>query len=147
MRIFRALFLATLGLILLLSITPHPNSPYTLHPTSLQKEALFVEQVAYMGEELLGAYSDKYRHILAFLLLGALFDLSYFISAWKKGVLLLLYGVLIEAVQIFLPYREGDLFDIIINASAIFFYFFLTRVVVRDIFLRWYANYRRRVSG
>lgn len=147
MKIFKLLFFCCLFLFLLLSITPHAQSSYAIQTQHLQKEVLFVEHFAYMGENILGAYSDKYRHILAFLLLGILFDLSYFFTVYKKIAFLISYGIFIELVQVFVPYREGDLFDIIINTSAIFFYFFITRVVLKNYFHKWYMEYQRSISG
>ncbi len=147
MKLFRLLFYFFLVLFFLLSITPHVQSAYALHPAKLQKEVLFMEKIAYMGEDVWGAYSDKYRHILAFWLLSVLFDLSYFIEGIKKALFLVLYGVFIEVVQAFVPYREADLFDIIINTTAIALYFLITRYVLKNYFLQWYSLYQRRVVG
>lgn len=64
--------------------------------------------------------SDVLNHSAAFSTLYLLNALAYpAISALQRGGFLLLYGILIEAVQHFLPAREASLGDIAVDAAAI----------------------------
>ncbi|MFO0752960.1 MAG: VanZ family protein [Thermodesulfovibrionales bacterium] len=70
---------------------------------------------------------DKASHILAFISLGFLIDGAYPGSFLKKGALLLSYGLFIELVQYFLPYREFSLFDIGADGVGIGIYLLVRR--------------------
>ena len=67
---------------------------------------------------------DKVSHIAAFLVLALLLDLSFPARrfGWAKAVTLLGYGVLIEVVQYFLPYRSFSLLDIVADGAGIAIY-------------------------
>jgi VanZ family protein len=72
----------------------------------------------------LAGVSDKLNHVLAFLALGLLADRSFPQARFglAKAVALLAYGVAIEAVQSFLPWREASLPDILADAAGIALY-------------------------
>ncbi len=67
---------------------------------------------------------DKLNHAAAFYVLALLLDFSQprmrFGAA--KGLALLAYGVTIEAVQYFLPYREASVGDLLADAIGVFAY-------------------------
>ncbi|MBP6735340.1 MAG: VanZ family protein [Chromatiaceae bacterium] len=73
-----------------------------------------------------GTGHDKANHILAFLVLAGLADLAYPGPApgrgWGKWVSLLAYGLLIETVQRFLPYREFSGWDLVADGIGIWLY-------------------------
>ncbi|MCC7277110.1 MAG: VanZ family protein [Chromatiaceae bacterium] len=73
-----------------------------------------------------GTGHDKANHILAFLVLAGLADLAYPGSApgrgWGKWVSLLAYGLFIETVQFFLPYREFSGWDLVADGIGIWLY-------------------------
>ena len=73
-----------------------------------------------------GTGHDKANHILAFLVLAGLADLAYPGSApgrgWGKWVSLLAYGLFIETVQYFLPYREFSGWDLVADGIGIWLY-------------------------
>jgi VanZ family protein len=67
---------------------------------------------------------DKLSHILAFGILALLADFSFPKSSFgpAKMLPLLAYGVLIEVVQYFLPYREASALDVFGDAVGIALY-------------------------
>ncbi len=81
-----------------------------------------------------GGLSDKFWHGFCFFLLGWLAELSYpghnFIKT--KFIPLFLYGILIEIVQYFIPYRSFSLADMVADAIGLVIYgflvFFLTKI-------------------
>lgn len=75
---------------------------------------------------------DKLQHAAAFAVLAALAG-----GAWPQRPatlrwgLLLAYGLLIEAVQAFLPYRDFSLFDLAADGAGIFVYAAGARILAR----------------
>jgi VanZ family protein len=76
---------------------------------------------AYPGVEQL---HDKVSHVLAFATLAFLADFSFPASRFGPGKILplLAYGVLIELVQYFLPYREASWLDVVGDGAGIAVY-------------------------
>jgi len=70
--------------------------------------------------------NDKVKHILAFYMLAFLADYSVpkFEFNLSKGLTILGYGLLIEVIQYFLPYREFSLFDLAADGIGIAAYAF-----------------------
>jgi VanZ family protein len=68
--------------------------------------------------------NDKLNHMLAFYVLGLLADFAWPGTAFytRKAFLLLGYGVLIEIIQYFLPYRSFSLFDLGADAFGLLLY-------------------------
>ncbi len=63
---------------------------------------------------------DKFNHILAFVVLSFLLELSYpKVKLVKKIVLLICIGVIIEVIQSFLSWRSAELFDVLADAVGI----------------------------
>ncbi len=129
---FKILFFMALFTILILSITPHPQSEVTQQVATMQTELVSLGSVAYMGEELLGSFSDKYRHLLAFWTLALLLDLAYGFKTVHKLFFLLIYGSSIEILQYFVPYRDFDIYDLIFNTFFIGTYFLFSRIIFRN---------------
>jgi len=75
-------------------------------------------------EQLPETPSDKLDHFLAFAVLAWLADKSYPGKHWEvhRSLLLLGYGLLIELVQYFLPFREFSLLDLAADAAGIVCY-------------------------
>lgn len=131
---FKIVFYTLLICIIILSVIPHAN---VVQQMSEQGDfALWdvlnkyndVSKLAYIGEDLFGIISDKIRHIFAFLILCLCIDFSYtLLSNAIKIYLLVGYGVFIEILQHFLPYRDFDFTDIVFNSLAILLYFYLFR--------------------
>ena len=70
--------------------------------------------------------SDKANHVLAFYALTLLVDFSFpeKTLGFSKVAALLTYGLLIEAVQSFLPHRAASLLDVIADGAGIAAYRF-----------------------
>jgi VanZ family protein len=64
--------------------------------------------------------SDIINHITAFMVLTLLFKSAYpLLKPYLHVILLLLYGVLIEVIQHFLPARFGDFYDVVSDGVGI----------------------------
>lgn len=64
--------------------------------------------------------SDKVNHILAFGVLTLILLVSYpKISLLKKLSILIGYGILLELIQLCLPWRSGDIADLVADAIGI----------------------------
>ena len=72
----------------------------------------------------LAALSDKANHALAFAVLALLADFSFPRARFglAKAAALLAFGVAIEAIQHFLPWREASLLDLVADAAGIALY-------------------------
>ena len=82
--------------------------------------------------------NDKVNHVLAFYVLAFLADYSAPKVRFNlsKGLTILGYGLLIEVVQYFLPYREFSLFDLAADGVGIAAYVFSQPVLGRFYILR-----------
>jgi len=71
-----------------------------------------------------GNINDKINHLAAFYTLALLVDFSWPKSGFRaaKACSLLGYGLAIEIVQYFLPYRSFSLFDLGADAVGMFIY-------------------------
>lgn len=70
--------------------------------------------------------NDKVDHILAFYVLGFLADFSFPRKRFglSKVFSLLGFGLLIEVIQYFLPYRSFSLYDLAADAAGLAVYWF-----------------------
>ncbi len=68
--------------------------------------------------------NDKLQHFTAFFVLALLLDFAFPHSPyrWRKLLLLVSYGLLIETVQYFLPWRSFSLLDWLVDIVALFSY-------------------------
>lgn len=67
--------------------------------------------------------SDKVQHLAAFFVLAGLADHSFpGADLYRKLLVVLVYGVVIELVQHFLPYRDFSLLDMGTDALALVLY-------------------------
>jgi VanZ family protein len=75
--------------------------------------------------------NDKANHLLAFGALALLGDFAFPASKFglKKFLWLLGYGVLIELIQYFLPYREASLLDVMADAAGLAIYWWCNRIL------------------
>jgi VanZ family protein len=85
--------------------------------------------------------NDKIEHSAAFLFLAFLLDFAQPHQAWgqRKWLPLLGYGLLIELVQYFIPYREFSLWDLAADALGLAVYpmFFPLLKRIPGLALRW----------
>jgi VanZ family protein len=90
--------------------------------------AVCVLAIAYLAfaplDQAVGAPSDKLNHILAFAVLSWLAEGSFpgDRRAPIRWTLLMTYGLVIEIVQAFLPYREFSLLDVAADGMGILLY-------------------------
>ncbi|MET0050882.1 MAG: VanZ family protein [Candidatus Thiodiazotropha sp.] len=77
--------------------------------------------------------NDKVSHIAAFLCLAQLSDFAWPERSWylNKFLPLLLYGLFIECVQSFLPYREFSLWDLLADAFGLMLYAWVLPYLLR----------------
>lgn len=87
--------------------------------------------------------NDKLSHVLAFGALAFLGDFAFPAGKFdlKKFIPLLSYGLLIEFIQYFLPYREASLFDVMADCIGLGIYWTSYRYLryVPVLRLRWVA--------
>jgi len=90
---------------------------------------------------LLTSVNDKVGHIVAFLYLAILLDFSFPESRFDilKVILLLAYGLLIEVIQYFLPYRTSSFLDLLADGVGVALYFLLIPILkyIPFVRLRW----------
>jgi VanZ family protein len=74
--------------------------------------------------DTLSFINDKIEHTSAFLFLAFLLDFAWPRQPWgeRKWLPLLGYGLLIELVQYFIPYREFSLWDLAADALGLIVY-------------------------
>ena len=103
---------------------------------------LATTQSAYPG---VSSVNDKVEHVLAFGLLSLLADFSFPVGRFglAKILPLLGYGVLIEVVQYFLPYRESSAADVLADGIGIAIYAIGIPVLDRIPGVRRLASLRR----
>ncbi len=82
--------------------------------------------------------NDKANHVLAFYVLAFLADYSAPKVRFNlgKGLAILSYGLLIEVIQYFLPYREFSLLDLAADGVGVAAYVFSQPVLGRFHILR-----------
>jgi VanZ family protein len=84
---------------------------------------------------------DKFGHILAFLYLAFLIDYSFPASSFNLSKIfpLLVYGVLIEVIQYYLPHRMFSFLDMLADGGGLVIYAMLIPVLkhVPILRLRW----------
>jgi VanZ family protein len=68
--------------------------------------------------------SDKINHLLAFLVLAGLTDRSFPETGFGllKALPLMGYGILIECIQYFIPFREFSLLDMAADGAGLIIY-------------------------
>jgi VanZ family protein len=87
---------------------------------------------------IMTSVNDKLGHILTFVLLAFLLDFSFPASSFNlsKILPLLAYGMLIEVIQYFLPYRMFSLLDILADGIGLVIYTILIPMLKHVPFLR-----------
>ncbi len=86
----------------------------------------------YSGMPHLISMSDILNHFLAFFSLAMLLYFAYqSLSSQTRIGLLLLFAVLIEVIQYFLPTRSAEVADVLVDASGLFFAFVIQRRMKR----------------
>lgn len=75
-------------------------------------------------------FNDKFNHLIAFGVLSFLSHVAYQKSPWFRwAVALFCYGLFIELVQYFLPYREFSLLDLATDLLGIVLYLIIFKPI------------------
>lgn len=84
-----------------------------------------------------GGLSDKFYHGLCFFVLAFLADYAYPRTGFTAGkyIPLFMYGVMIECIQYFIPYRSFSIADMVADFIGLFIYGTLTVIAYR--IARW----------
>ncbi len=86
----------------------------------------FISYLAFTSEEytLVESTNDKLDHLAAFFVLALLADFSFPEQGyhWPKILPLLLFGLFIEIIQYFLPYRTFSWFDFLTDCIGLLCY-------------------------
>ncbi len=70
--------------------------------------------------------SDKYGHIIVFFCLSVLIYKCFKIARIWQILILVGYGIAVECVQYYIPYRSGGLDDVIADALGVALFYLLT---------------------
>jgi VanZ family protein len=83
-----------------------------------------------MTYPVVSSINDKVEHLVAFLLLAFLGDFAFprYAWSWRKYLPLMGYGLLLETIQYFLPFRSFSLADLLADAIGLALYPVLRRV-------------------
>ena len=93
---------------------------------------LFLKQGGHSGVNF--QHADKVGHFVIFFSLALLLDLSFNLSINKSLIVLSAYGVIIEVMQSFLPYRDASAGDIFADILGVVVYLLLFRKPLHSIF-------------
>ena len=89
--------------------------------------AIFIASLIKVPQTNVPEFTDKIVHVIMYFFCTAAF---YFIGFKRYVVLSISYGIIIELIQYFLPYRSFSFYDIIANCiGAILFYLTLRELV------------------
>lgn len=94
-----------------------------------------------LTDPLITSVNDKLEHVLAFVYLAFLLDFSFPNNRFNlsKVFMLLAYGMLIEVIQYFIPYRTFSFFDVLADGFGIILYVLFVPALKRlpGLELRW----------
>ncbi|MGB1297548.1 MAG: VanZ family protein [Psychrobium sp.] len=80
-------------------------------------------------------HSDKYGHVIVFFCLSVLIYRCFNFSRLWQTVILVGYGIAVECVQYYIPYRSGGLDDVLADALGVVLFYALTLIPsVRKLF-------------
>jgi VanZ family protein len=120
------------------------DSPYTrAFRIAFISAVLLIGYLAFgkVEETPIATINDKFGHCAAFLALAFLLDFASPRQSWglAKLIPLLAYGLLIELVQYFLPYREFSLWDLAADTLGLILYPLSLPLIKRipGLALRW----------
>jgi VanZ family protein len=111
----------------------------TLHRSALWCAIIAISYLATTSVEhkIQSSFNDKFNHLIAFVVLSFLAHIAYpKMQKFKWVSALFFYGLLIEVVQYFLPYREFSLFDLATDSLGIIGYL----IIFCSFFDRLYEN-------
>jgi len=91
-----------------------------------------------LNHPIMTSMNDKLGHILTFVILAFLLDYSFPANSFNLSKIfpLLVYGMLIEVIQYFLPHRTFSLLDMLADCSGLVIYVLLIPILRHVPFLR-----------
>lgn len=113
------------------------NNPF--HFFAYLSGALFLFSYLFFSPQTLPQQipnSDKIGHIIVFFVLGLLLFKATNLNRVQQMLLLLGYGIAVESVQHFIPYRSGSLDDVAADAFGITLFYLLTMIPALRLKLR-----------
>ncbi|MHB2149515.1 VanZ family protein [Calditrichota bacterium LG25] len=113
-RLTNLAFLIWLIAVLILSVFPD-NKVLTEGPLAFDRHGYFQHVLAYAAGMGIGYYST-------------IFD-----RRWKIGMVVLLWGIGLEAVQYWLPYRSFNVFDMLANVCGVLLGLFGAAILNKNI--------------
>jgi VanZ family protein len=89
--------------------------------------------------------NDKWAHTLAFCILALLADWSAPRSGYDlyKIMPLMCYGLLIEFMQLYLPYRTASMMDLVADATGLLLYGIIILLLRRTPVISWRRAFAR----
>jgi VanZ family protein len=120
-----------------------PRTTVAVLRVALAVALLAISYLAFVDREipLIDQLYDKLKHAVAFATLAMLLDFSFPASRFGPAKILLLlgYGIGIEAVQHFLPHREASAWDVLADGVGIAAYMLSVPALkrMRGFRLRW----------
>ena len=122
-----------------------PSRRITVFRATLLMALIVITHLATTPEQytVVEDLSDKANHVLAFYALALLTDFSFPERKFglAKIAVLLGYGLAIEIIQYFLPYRSASLLDVVADAAGLLVYWFSLPVLSRVPWIRTRWNY------
>lgn len=78
-------------------------------------------------------HSDKYGHILVFFTLSLLLYKSTGLTIIKQILVLTGFGIGVEVIQSYIPYRSGGVDDVIADVIGILLFYYAARLALQKI--------------
>lgn len=79
------------------------------------------------------AHSDKYGHVAVFFILSLLLYKGFSLTITKQILILFSYGIIVEIIQSFIPYRSGGIDDVIADLVGILLFYYGARFALLKI--------------
>lgn len=107
--------------------------------------AIFYLATTSADHKVQSTFNDKFNHLIAFGVLSFLSHIAFQSQQWLKwAVALFGYGLFIELVQYFLPYREFSLLDLATDLLGIILYLIIFRPIFNPLLAPTPIHYAKK---
>lgn len=107
--------------------------------------AIFYLATTSVDHKVQSTFNDKFNHLIAFGVLSFLSHIAFQSQHWLKWATVLFgYGLLIELVQYFLPYREFSLLDLATDLLGIVLYLIIFRPLFNPLVNQPASHYAKK---
>jgi VanZ family protein len=79
------------------------------------------------------AHSDKYGHVAVFFTLSLLLYKGFSLTIPKQILIVFSYGIAVEIIQSFIPYRSGGIDDVVADLVGILLFYYGARFALLKI--------------